>query len=251
MEETMYFRGTMEGVDSGEDSNGATTPEALGTSTPTDKNEKHTAVPETLEGSNAVLRTQRSYWKKLQLFVKMDGRPSVKQLFTMMYRPLLIMYFFPCVTWAGLWVTSSTPEQQSLNFCSVYGTCLSWYNVLNATASSVLSGAPYHFSSGLVGTAYLSPVIGAGLAALWSGWSADKLAIRLARRNNGVREPEQRLWNLGLSGILCAAGLILWGVGAANGVHWFGLIFGLGLLAFSVICGASLTLSYDVDCFKV
>lgn len=114
----------------------------------------------------------------------------------------------------------------------------------------MLSAAPYNFSSGLVGTAYLSPFIGAALGAVWSGWSADKLAIRLARRNNGVREPEQRLWTLGLSGIFCAAGLILWGVGAARGVHWFGLIMGLGMLAFSVICGGSLTLSYDVDCFK-
>jgi hypothetical protein len=48
--------------------------------------------------------------------------------------------------------------------------CISSYNVLNATASPVLSGAPYHLSSVLVGTAYLSPVIAAGLAALWSGW---------------------------------------------------------------------------------
>lgn len=122
--------------------------------------------------------------------------------------------------------------------------------MLNATASSILTAPPYNFSSGLVGTAYLSPVIGAGLGALWSGWAADKLAIYLARRNNGVREPEQRLWMLGFSGILCAAGLILWGVGAAQGVHWMGLIFGLGILAFSVIVGASITLSYDVDCFK-
>jgi len=58
MEETMYFRGSMEGVDSGDDNNGTTTPEVLGTSTPTEKNEKVDPVPETLEGSNAVLTTQ-------------------------------------------------------------------------------------------------------------------------------------------------------------------------------------------------
>jgi hypothetical protein len=133
---------------------------------------------------------------------------------------------------------------------SVYGTCLCWYNVLNATTSSILSAAPYSFSSGLVGTAYLSPLIAAGLGAVWSGWSTDKLAIRLARRNYGIREPEQRLWALLLSGVLCSAGLILWGVGSARDIHWFGAIFGLGLLAFSVICGASITLSYAVDSFK-
>jgi len=137
------------------------------------------------------------------------------------------------------------------NWNSVYGTCLCWYNVLNATTSSILSASPYNFSSGLVGTAYLSPLIAAALGAVWSGWSTDKLAIRLARRNGGIREPEQRLWALLLSGILCCAGLILWGVGSAREIHWFGAVFGLGLLAFSVICGASITLSYAVDSFKV
>lgn len=134
---------------------------------------------------------------------------------------------------------------------SVYGTCLSWYNVLNATTSSILSAAPYNFSSGLVGTAYVSPVIAAAIGAFWSGWSTDKLALWLARRNGGIREPEHRLWALLLSGILCSAGLILWGVGSAQGISWGGTIVGLGMLAFSVICGGSITLSYAVDSFKV
>ncbi|RDW88860.1 hypothetical protein BP6252_00892 [Coleophoma cylindrospora] len=233
MEETMFFRNTMEGVEPGISSDGTTTPTDTSLTPPSEKGEA-TTTPATVEGANTGFLAPRSYVKKLQLFVSLPGRPSVKQLFTMTYRPLLIMYHFPCVTWAGF----------------VYGTCLSWYNVLNATASSILSAAPYNFSSGLVGTAYLSPVIGAALGALWSGWSADKLALRLARRNHGVREPEQRLWTLAFSGIMCASGLILWGVGAARGVSWVGLIFGLGMLAFSVICGGSITLSYNVDSFK-
>lgn len=134
---------------------------------------------------------------------------------------------------------------------SVYGTCLCWYNVLNATISSILSAAPYDFSSGLVGTAYVAPLIGALLAAIWSGWLTDRFAIRLARRNNGVREPEHRLWALAVSAVLCSAGLVLWGVGAARGVHWSGLMFGLGMISFSVVAGGSITLSYAVDCFKV
>ncbi|RFU28631.1 hypothetical protein B7463_g7711, partial [Scytalidium lignicola] len=170
MEETMYFRGTVEGVDSEDVSNGTSTPVDAGiATTETDEKIEMAGIPITvITRNNTTTIPKRTYWKKLQLFIKMPGRPSLKQLWTMMYRPLLIMYYFPCVTWAGF----------------VYGTCLSWYNVLNATASSVLSTVPYNFSSGLVGTAYLSPVVGAGLGALWSGWSADKLAIRLARRNN-------------------------------------------------------------------
>jgi hypothetical protein len=45
---------------------------------------------------------------------------------------------------------------------------------------------------------------------LWAGIAADKLAIYLARRNGGVREPEQRLWPLAIAGIFSAAGLITW-----------------------------------------
>ncbi|KAK8220308.1 major facilitator superfamily domain-containing protein [Phyllosticta capitalensis] len=247
MEETMYFRKSVEGDETAAaEKEKEIAPAAKETVTvqgetkaprsETDSDrEKTQAEAQTYEAvAGEVTRKKRSYWDSLALFVKMEGRPSNQAMFTMMWRPLLIMYYFPSVSWAGF----------------LYGTCLSWYNVLNATASAVLSAAPYNFSSGLVGTAYLSPVIAAGLGALWSGWSADKWALWLARRNGGIREAEHRLWPLAFSGIMCSAGLILWGVGAARGVHWFGPIVGLGLLAFSVVCGGSIALSYDVDCFK-
>lgn len=122
---------------------------------------------------------------------------------------------------------------------------------MNATTSSILSVAPYNFSSGLVGTTYLAPVIGGVLGAFWSGIVADKIALRLARANNGIREPEQRLWPLALTGIFFGAGIILWGVGAAHGIHWFGLVVANGMVGFGVVSGGSIAMSYDVDCFKV
>ncbi|KAK7553494.1 major facilitator superfamily protein [Phyllosticta paracitricarpa] len=243
MEETMYFRKTVEGaeeaaaekVEPAKEEPKVHAAEVKVPRSETDSDpEKAQAEARTYEAVAGSVSKKRTYKKKLAMFVKMDGRPSDKAMFTMMWRPLLIIYYFPSVSWAGF----------------LYGTCLSWYNVLNATASAVLSDDPYNFSSGLVGTAYLSPVIAAGLGALWSGWSADRWALWLARRNGGIREAEHRLWPLAFSGIMCSAGLILWGVGAARGVHWFGPIVGLGLLAFSVVCGGSIALSYDVDCFK-
>lgn len=113
-----------------------------------------------------------------------------------------------------------------LTWISLYGSCLCLYNVMNATVSSILSVSPYKFSSGLVGTTYIAPVIGGILGAFWSGTLADKVALRLARANNGIREPQQRLWPLILTGIFFGAGIILWGVGAAEGIHWFGLVLG-------------------------
>jgi hypothetical protein len=101
--------------------------------------------------------------------------------------------------------------------------------VLNGTASPVLSAAPYRWSTGLIGSAYVTPLIGAAFAALWSCVAADKLTIYLTRRNKGVREREHRLWPLAISGISrphqgCRCAL--------RRIHWIGLEFGLGMLAF-------------------
>lgn len=41
-----------------------------------------------------------------------------------------------------------------------YGTCLVWYNVLNATCSLILSEKPYNFRASFVGLTYLGPLIG-------------------------------------------------------------------------------------------
>jgi MFS family permease len=234
-EETMYFRTTLEGVDEGI----AASPAALMTDakTASDLDEKaatSSPAPASLSSATATFPPPRTYVQKLSLFRLAPGRPGTKQHLTMMYRPLLIILEFPNTLWAGI----------------LYGTNLSWYNVLNATSSSILSSAPYNFSSGLVGTAYAAPLIGAGLASLWSGKFGDVLAIRLARRNGGVREPEHRLWNLAFSGLLTPAGLVLWGVGAADRVHFMGPVIGSAMLAFGVVCGGATALSYNVDCFK-
>lgn len=53
---------------------------------------------------------------------------------------------------------------------------------------------------------------------VYAGWGGDKLTLWLAKRKNGIREPEQRLWILVPSAFISAGGLILWGVGAAHQV---------------------------------
>jgi MFS family permease len=173
-------------------------------------------------------------WSRYALFTLLPGRPSKSETLKMVYRPVLMIFRLPTVAWAGF----------------LYGINLAWYNVLNGTTSPVLSNAPYNWSSAQVGCVYAGPIIGAAVASLWSGNAADWIALRLARRNNGVREPEHRLWVLGASGIISAAGLMTWGIGAYHGVHWVGLVFGLGMLTFGCVSGGSIAVSYNVDCFK-
>lgn len=41
-----------------------------------------------------------------------------------------------------------------------YGTYLIWFNILNATASIILGGAPYNFKPSIVGLSYIACLIG-------------------------------------------------------------------------------------------
>lgn len=243
LEETVYFRETIEGVDEGDAVDDLKTVDTVkGTSTAIDQgtpNKEGTTQMDRESAESTAPGTtsyapERTYLQKLALFRSLPGRPSVKSMFVMMYRPLIIFFYFPTVNWAGF----------------LYGINLSWYTVVNATMSLILSGAPYNFSSAMVGLSFLSVFIGAVIGALWAGIMGDKIALYLARRNGGIREPEHRLWVLLASAIIGAVGFILWGVGAANGLHFMGLVIGVAMVEIAVVTGASVSISYDVDCFK-
>jgi MFS family permease len=130
-----------------------------------------------------------------------------------------------------------------------YGSYLIWFNVLNATASIILGGPGYNFKSSMVGLSYVSCVIGVIVGALVSGRLSDWLTIKLARRNNGIMEAEHRLWPFALCLVMVPAFLILWGVGAAHKIHWFGLVFAMGCVAFTSSIGVTLSVNYMIDSY--
>jgi MFS family permease len=89
-------------------------------------------------------------------------------------------------------------------------------NEFGELISLILTKPPYNFKTSQVGLCYLSGCLGVFLGDLAFGFISDRLALKLARRNNGVMEPEHRLWPLCATMILVPASLILWGVGAAH-----------------------------------
>lgn len=149
----------------------------------------------------------------------------------MTLRPLLFLTF-PLILYAGF----------------SYGSALIWFNVLNATASSNLTST-YHFSASMVGVSYVSPLIGVAVAAAYTGWFGDWFVVRMARRNGGIMEAEHRLWLFAPCVVLVPGGLILWGVGAARGVFWFGPVFAMGVIAVTNVVGLQVSLAYCIGEF--
>lgn len=130
-----------------------------------------------------------------------------------------------------------------------YGSGLIWFNITNATASVILSGPPYNFSSAMVGLSYLSCCVGVIVGSLISGRLSDWLTIKLARRNDGFMEAEHRLWPFVVCVVLIPGASILWGVGASYSIHWFGLVVAMGMLAMTTTMGVSLSVNYLIDSY--
>ena len=97
---------------------------------------------QTLSDHRNVTRETKSYWCKLKVFdTKALRYPN--HLKGMVLRPLIFLTF-PVIFYSGF----------------SYGSNLIWFNVLNGTASLILSEKPYGFSPSIVGLCYFSPLIG-------------------------------------------------------------------------------------------
>ncbi|OAL30556.1 hypothetical protein AYO22_01508 [Fonsecaea multimorphosa] len=223
MEETNYTRktaGLIVEVDT-------PPPEPSAAMDATDKEKLPTTVLSTAP-SPAQYGSPKTFAQKLSLWSPQPGQP----MFQRAWRSLTYLTW-PVIFYAGF----------------SYGSYLIWFNVLNATASIILGGPPYNFKPSMVGLSYLSCTIGVIIGCLVSGRLSDWLTIKLARRNNGIMEAEQRLWPFMLCVLVVPASLILWGVGAAHGVHWFGLIFAMGSLALATTFGVTLSVNYMIDSY--
>ena len=89
------------------------------------------------------------------------------------------------------------------------------------------------------------PSIAVGCLA--GGFVWDRIAQRSTRRNNSIREPEQRFHALLPSCHRFPLGYIIFDVASANNNHWMGPCAGLFLINFALACGPNIALTYVVD----
>lgn len=171
----------------------------------------------------------KNFWERLSLT---SGIKKENHLVDYFMLPFL-MARFPIVLYSGF----------------LYGASLFFYSILNDTASLVLTAKPYNFSASIVGLTYISPSAFVFIIIPIAGWAVDWLKIHIARKHRGLSEAEDRLWILAFYSIVGPASLILWGVGAAHGIHWFGIIIGMGLMAGICAIGNISSITYTLDCY--
>lgn len=74
--------------------------------------------------------------------------------------------------------------------------------------------------------------------------------MQLSKKNRGWREPELCLWSLIPTAIIMPAGLMIYGIAAARGLHRIIPVFGAGLIGFGISVSGTVATSYILDCYK-
>lgn len=112
-----------------------------------------------------------------------------------------------------------------------------------------MGAPPYNFSVGQQGLVFLGPCIGNLIGSLLCGNLNDALARWSSRRNGGVFEPEMRLPVVLFPALLVPTGLLMFGLGVHNGVHWIVPTIGAGLNGIALTGIGSVAQPYMMDSY--
>ena len=120
--------------------------------------------------------------------------------------------------------------------------------VFNYTFPILITAPPYSWSPENSGLIALGNLIGYGLAVPLT-WTSDRLAARLTKRNNGIREAEMRLGVILPAAIIGPCGLIVYGLTAQRQLHWVGYFAGVAMTDWASYFFFTFTLAYAVDSY--
>lgn len=172
----------------------------------------------------------KTYAQDLAFWGKNDANISLRKAFLAPF----ILVAYPTVLWS----------------CLIYGLALGWNVILGATTAQLFAPPPYNFNSSAQGLVFLSPFIGSLIGTYLCGPFADRVANHYTKRNNGIREPEMRLPTCAIAALLMFLGTLMAGLTYHHKTHWSGPIIGFGVLSAGGQMGATLAMSYSLDCHK-
>ncbi|KAH8115459.1 MFS general substrate transporter [Phellopilus nigrolimitatus] len=128
-----------------------------------------------------------------------------------------------------------------------YGCTTVWLVVVSVIYSLVFGSAPYFFDATKVGLVSIGPFIGSVLGTVVAGPLSDWSVKWAAKRNNGIYEPEFRLFLLVPMFILDIAGYIGWAIMQPKGVPWIGPVVMYSMISAGQCIGSTAVCSYLID----
>lgn len=154
---------------------------------------------------------------------------------------------FACHSWQPFLILGTFPGV--LFVALVYGVLIALQDAISTTMSSRMAEPPYNFTPDLIGLMNLPQFIGVTIGSLVIGPLSDRFILRLARRNNGIFEPETRLWMLLPCIPLVLAGAVMFGYGIDKGLSWPIVAGGIVISAAGIAPINIITLTYVTDSY--
>lgn len=183
------------------------------------------------DGTEDTPKTYRQRIKLITLAPNIKGT-GFKQYISRLYHTLRV-FTFPAVIYSGIqwgaqdaWLTFYLTLEED-----------NWY------------GPPWNYSDASVGLMNVPCIIGAIIGCFWGGYLSDRFVFWMAKRRNGIREAEDRLWMMFPCAICSPAGMFIFGIGTAYGWRFPGPYIGLGLIGFGWGCAGDLSMAYLMDAY--
>ncbi|KAI0880542.1 MFS general substrate transporter [Annulohypoxylon maeteangense] len=171
---------------------------------------------------------KESYKSQLRLF---RGRVSDESFWKGVFRPFPLI-LFPAVVFSTL----------------VYGAFFCWLLMIGVLSVTIFSVPPYNLNPAQIGLTNIPLAIGALIFSPISGWMADALPVWMAKRNNGIFEPEFRLILMVIAIPLSTAGFIGFGLAASRGLSLTWCLVWITLHSIAVPFASQASISYVIDC---
>ncbi|CZT12385.1 hypothetical protein WAI453_001752 [Rhynchosporium graminicola] len=176
----------------------------------------------------------KTYFQRIQFITPAPNLKGTgfKQYISRLFHTLRI-FGFPAVIYSGIqwgaqdaWLTFYLTLEET-----------SWYE------------EPWNYNDAQVGIMNVPCIIGAIIGCFWGGYMSDRFVFWMAKRRNGIREAEDRLWMMFPCAICSPAGMLLFGIGTSYSWDWPVPYVGLGLIGFGWGCAGDLSMAYLMDAY--
>jgi MFS family permease len=188
-------------------------------------------MPETLfSRETASTLVRRSYWEKITFWGKVLDRPI---------RPHDFWIPFRMIKYAAVTLP-----------CCFFMTANTYGSALFSVTGAKIAAATYNFNSGQTGLFIGVPLtIGCMIGEATTGWISDLIINAYAKRNNGYRKPEARLFLLPMCSLL-GIGTATYGYCIAHHKHWAISALCMGVSGFGGQVAATVVYTYTTDSYK-